>query len=608
MSQDPLVGRKLGAYLIQGRLGEGGMASVYKAYHDRLRREVAIKVISAQIADQADFQLRFEREAQLIASLEHRNIVTVYDFGEEYDMTYLVMQFVGGGTLRERLHTGRPLDPRVAAQYTLQMARALHHAHQRGIVHRDVKPQNMLVSSSDVNHLLLSDFGIAKLFDSVDDAVTTNDPATLPSNPALTSADQMVGTAEYMAPEQINHLPVDARTDVYALGVVFYQMLTGYAPFSSTTVLGLLYQHVNTPPRPLREVNPYVPDILAQITVRAMEKAPAARFQSAEEMAQALEHALNLSTHPLTNTSSGSMISSPASTIPAQSGISSPYTTSATYSTQPSPATYITAPSSPGLRTTGSSTPSIGNPMITGTRKRPRRLFKIQSLITYVIVIAALVLLSVKVLPGLLQQHADSGGPPAQFSTAKVTHFDEKFADNHLVWLNGSDPTGHLTTSLQDQRYTMQVNAVEDSFFPYPRNVNPLPASFTFTAHLTQTQGAADRYYGIAFYFKSTNQTTTAYVFLISSAGQYALLKYAGTSTPISLGPNGTAKDIAGLGKENVLTVSVAGGQITCSVNGTVVGDTVPAPTDRLFQGGNVSLFVTGPDTTFVATEVSLTT
>src|SRR6266849_10981495 len=127
MEIDPLIGTQLGAYFIQSKLGEGGMAQVYKAYHARLRREVAIKVILPQVADKSGFRERFEREAQLIASLEHRNIVAVYDYGEIGNLSYLVMQYVGGGTLRDRLSNQRPLDPRRAALYALQMARALHH-------------------------------------------------------------------------------------------------------------------------------------------------------------------------------------------------------------------------------------------------------------------------------------------------------------------------------------------------------------------------------------------------------------------------------------------------------------------------------------------------
>ncbi|HZU01415.1 MAG TPA: serine/threonine-protein kinase, partial [Ktedonobacteraceae bacterium] len=230
MKQDPLIGTQIRDYLIQSRLGEGGMARVYKAYHKRLRREAAIKIILSDIAHNANFQARFEQEAQLIANLQHPNIVSIYDFGEEHDLTYLVMQYVGGGTLRENLPHGRPLEARRAIHYTLQMARALHHAHQHGIVHRDVKPQNMLLSSDNPHQLLLSDFGIAKIFDHTQEETHTGDIGDVSqAYPLVTSAGQIVGTAAYMAPEQVNRQPVDARTDVYALGVVLYQMLTGYA-------------------------------------------------------------------------------------------------------------------------------------------------------------------------------------------------------------------------------------------------------------------------------------------------------------------------------------------------------------------------------------------
>src|SRR2546425_310243 len=154
MGHDWLIGKQLGAYHIQSKLGEGGMAQVYKAYHERLHREVAIKVILSQYASQADYRTRFEHEAQAIAKLQHRNIVAVYDFWEAGNMTYLAMQYVTGGTLRDLLRGGRSVEPQLAALYALQIARALHHAHSHGIIHRDVKPENVLMSSTNSNELL----------------------------------------------------------------------------------------------------------------------------------------------------------------------------------------------------------------------------------------------------------------------------------------------------------------------------------------------------------------------------------------------------------------------------------------------------------------------
>lgn len=293
MENDVLIGKQLGAYRIQAGLGEGGMARVYKAYHERLRREVAIKVILPQMANQADFQARFEREAQLVAKLRHRNIVTVYDFGENNTLMYLVMQYVSGGTLRDQLSSRQPLEPRRAALYALQIARALHEAHLHDIVHRDVKPANMLISSTNRNELLLSDFGIARLFDRRQETTPTpSDLASGGNRHSLADGSRMVGTPRYMAPEQFTGKRVDARTDVYALGVVLFEMLTGQLPFQADNFLGFYYQHVYTLPKPLRELNPAVPEMLEQITMRALAKTPEDRYQSADELVEALKSVL----------------------------------------------------------------------------------------------------------------------------------------------------------------------------------------------------------------------------------------------------------------------------------------------------------------------------
>jgi len=291
MEHDALVGEQLGAYRIQARLGEGGMAWVYKAYHERLRREAAIKVILPRKANQADFQARFEQEAQVIARLQHRNIITIYDFGQKNPLTYLAMQYVNGGTLRDQLSNRQPLEPHRAALYALQMARALHHAHLHGIVHRDVKPANMLISATNRNELLLSDFGIAKLFDRHQQATFASSALAGKGN-RHPNGYQIIGTPLYMAPEQITGQPVDARTDVYALGVVLFEMLTGQVPFQADNRWGVYLQHVSTPPRSVRELNPAVPEALERIVMQALAKAPQDRCQSAEEMAQALKAVL----------------------------------------------------------------------------------------------------------------------------------------------------------------------------------------------------------------------------------------------------------------------------------------------------------------------------
>jgi serine/threonine protein kinase len=289
MQQERLIGDKLGPYRIQAKLGEGGMAWVYKAYDENLAREVALKVIHPDKAAEAEFIARFRREAQMIARLQHRHIVTVYTANVERNITYLAMQFVRGGSLRERLGYG-PVDPRVAALYILQMARALHHAHLNGIVHRDVKPANMLLADFGKNELLLSDFGIARSFDSQPLSMM-NQPFSIEeiSTFAYTGSGTLTGTPQYMAPEQWLNRPIDGRTDVYALGVVLFEMLTGHHPFHAEHALALGLYHVRTNPAPPRALNPAIPESLERITLRALAKDPNQRFQSAEEMAQALK-------------------------------------------------------------------------------------------------------------------------------------------------------------------------------------------------------------------------------------------------------------------------------------------------------------------------------
>jgi serine/threonine-protein kinase len=290
MEYDWLIGKQLGPYHIQSKLGEGAMAQVYKAYHEGLHREAAIKVLPLWYAYKADSRIRFEREAQMLAKLQHRNIVAVYDFDKDHNPPYLPMQYVSGGTLRGQLKSRQPLDPRQAALYALQIARALHHAHQHGIIHRDVKPENILISSTNRNELLLSDFGIARLFEEHQKAASQ--PSTPLNGENAPAFSRGAGTPFYMAPEQFRGQAVDARTDVYALGVVLFEMLTGERPFQADNLLALRYQHEEKLPKPVRKINPAVPEALEQITARALAKAPEERYQSADEMAQALKAAL----------------------------------------------------------------------------------------------------------------------------------------------------------------------------------------------------------------------------------------------------------------------------------------------------------------------------
>lgn len=268
-----MIGRTLGPYRVLEQLGVGGMATVYKAYHAAMDRYVAIKVLPEHLASDAGFRTRFEREARTIARLEHRHILPVYDVAEDNGIPYLVMRYTDGGDLGELIARGS-LSIARAGELVAQVADALDYAHRQGVIHRDVKPANVLIGRD--GDALLSDFGIAKIYSEAQ---------------KLTGDGMMVGTPAYMAPEQLKGEPVDARTDIYSLGVVLYQALTGECPFVAETPLAVAMMHVHNPLRPPRQLNPAIPEAFERVILRAMAKQADERFQDAGAMARALRAA-----------------------------------------------------------------------------------------------------------------------------------------------------------------------------------------------------------------------------------------------------------------------------------------------------------------------------
>jgi serine/threonine protein kinase len=271
MSWNELIGHKLEHYEILAELGRGGSSRVYKAFDTREQRDVAIKVIPNDAEDRLTFVKRFEREVEAVLKLHHHNIVAVYGSGETNDLVYLAMQCVSGGTLRRRLKDQMPMRDAVA--YIIQMALALHHAHDQGIIHRDVKPSNMLLDAEHPEHLLLTDFGIAKI----------------QGARQLTKSGTTIGTPEYMAPEQAEGREIDSRADIYALGCVLYEALAGRPPFTGVTPVSVLYQQVHSRPAYIRGFNPQVPRELARILEITLAKHPEDRFPTAADFATALE-------------------------------------------------------------------------------------------------------------------------------------------------------------------------------------------------------------------------------------------------------------------------------------------------------------------------------
>src|SRR5437763_8943587 len=264
-----------GRYRLDRQIGQGGFARVFLSTDLRLRRLVAIKVLNPELNEDEDLLARFEREAQSIADLDHPNILGVHDYGEADGAVYLVMPYIAGGALHDRLRAEKRLSPRQAGGYLRQIAGALDYAHRRGIVHRDIKPQNMLLREED-GRLLLADFGIAKVLSST----TTSQTRT-----------GVMGTIAYMAPEQFQG-QVGRATDVYALGCVLLQLLTGQVPYTGLTEQ-VIYGHVMGPvPSLVERTQGQAPAALQGAVERALAKQPAERFQTAGELVQAFAAAM----------------------------------------------------------------------------------------------------------------------------------------------------------------------------------------------------------------------------------------------------------------------------------------------------------------------------
>lgn len=272
-----LIGKTLGKYEVLEHIGHGGMSEVYKGQHAQLDRMVAVKVLHPFLADEEGFVTRFKREARIVATLRHPNIMQVYDFdfNDPLDIYYMVMEYIDGPTLKTRLAEG-PLPIEEAVRIGIAIADALDYAHQRGMVHRDVKPANIMFMQD--GQPVLTDFGIAKML-------------TLSG---LTASGAMVGTPAYMAPEVGMGRPGTSASDIYSLGVVLYQLLTGQLPFESDTPMGMVMQHINDAPPPLAKFVQSLPPGLEAVILKAMAKAPEERFSRAAAMAAALRQVIGL--------------------------------------------------------------------------------------------------------------------------------------------------------------------------------------------------------------------------------------------------------------------------------------------------------------------------
>ena len=279
----------LDKYTVHERIGAGGMAEVFRGHHEKLGRDVAIKVMHTSLAGDAQFTARFEREARLAASLRHRNIVQVYDFDKQGDRLFLVMEYINGGTLKQRLEdiksTGGCLPLTEISRTMQQVANALDYAHSQGMLHRDLKPANILLDQA--GDAYITDFGIARLLESEE----------------ITRSGSILGTPDYMSPEQCEGKPLTFASDLYSLGIILFELLTGETPFDADSPLAILQKHIHEPVPPLSQYRKDLPTGLDSVLQKALSKDPEKRFSSAAGLMEAFTHGTGsstLSAHTLT--------------------------------------------------------------------------------------------------------------------------------------------------------------------------------------------------------------------------------------------------------------------------------------------------------------------
>src|SRR5918912_770925 len=283
-----------GRYRIMRKLGTGGMANVYLAEDQELGRRVAIKILNDRHAGDEQFIERFRREAKNAAGLSHPNIVSIYDRGEAERTYYIAMEYLDGRSLKELIVSRGPAPVNVAVDYARQILAAVRFAHRHGIVHRDIKPHNVLVDAE--GRLKVTDFGIARAGAS-----------------QMTEAGSIIGTAQYLSPEQAKGAPVDQTSDLYSVGVVLYELLTGVVPFAGDTPVEIAMKHLSSTPEPPSAKRSDIPRDLDLIVMRALAKDPDDRYQSAEEMVADLERFLRGSTvSPVTEEAATQIMRLPA--------------------------------------------------------------------------------------------------------------------------------------------------------------------------------------------------------------------------------------------------------------------------------------------------------
>ncbi|HLI08239.1 MAG TPA: protein kinase [Ktedonobacteraceae bacterium] len=604
-----LLGQVLGTCTLQSLIGRGGMGAVYLAQQSRPRRAVAVKVLApgllwdSKIRD--EFLARFRREADAIAALDHVNIMPVYEYGEQEQVAYLVMPYVTGGTLRERLERRGILPLNEVLPIIEQAAAALDYAHQKGIVHRDLKPGNILFHAD--GRVLLADFGLAKVLKETTDADAT-----------LTSLGTVIGTPEYLSPEQATGSLLDQRSDIYSLGVILYQMLGGRVPFTGATPVAIAIKHTMEEPPPITDKNPSLPHAVVAVVMKAMAKKPEQRYASAGELAQALRAAIP--EHLRDKSSSGTPLvleSTTPESSPASNDTVLDLQVLADIGTQPTLKDLLPAQEEEITEPTE----SVKKPVTirkSSSSSRRLHLERQKGLPTWMLLLAGLLVFAI-VIGGLaLNIRPESGATSGTASTPRSTAVVRRTATpvsqqlpapvihvGHLLYgtnlPGGCDPTrAQWSNSLVKVKCSGSATEVKDSSAQFlggtfldalPDNYG-IPTNYVLQVQVSQGVGSKGKF-GV-FFRNQPGNNEGAFSFLLDPSSKtwsaYSYNNQTGVATPFATGP--VTVSLKGL---LTIDVVVNGTTFTFYVNGQnqgyAVSDAYPSGTLGLASDVGADVF-----------------
>ncbi|HEX6554809.1 MAG TPA: protein kinase [Ktedonobacteraceae bacterium] len=626
---DSLTGKTLGTCILEKLIGQGGMGAVYLARQIRPSRYVAVKVLLPNVTANSslyrEFLARFRREADVIARLEQINIMPIYEYGEQDGIAYLVMPYLPGGSLRDLLARSSALSSSEATTFIDQAAAALDYAHAHGVIHRDLKPGNFLLHTD--GRLVLADFGIARMIQDSDSTFRA----------ALTGTGMLLGTPEYMAPEMLNGEPVDHRADIYALGIVLFQMLSGQVPFKGNTPFAVATQHLQQPPPSLHQVNPAIPPAVDETIQKALAKKREDRYASAGAMAQALRNAVTTPGYPSeTQLRNAPTVISPARVMPPPVAVHRQETpppieqTENAGSGMSAPTRLGREPSSGGFSRSGIAQPVTPYPP-------PEH--RLQPWLIFIGILLVLVLVIGGVLVGLQLNKGTTGTTPPT-ATANTPHSSTPTVGTQATSTSASTarstPTSQPTTSQQagvpkgsllysaaspgrpcdanggswanyNHDYsiiTCQSSGTEitntssqspdlvGTLLTSLPNNRSFPSNYVIEAQL-QTLNGSSADYGIYFRNQPGSQNGI-YTFLIHSNGTWSAYVYdntTGAPTEIARGP------LSGATGNVTVDVVVNGSNFTFYVNGQSVGKA----NDRTYPSGTVGIALDAGATIFAS-------